>query len=133
MIRLVGEWRLGNCPDIVLRLRGHPGQTTRRLHEHKWNSRHRLLFGYFFRSFPEASLADFRRLFLGWAQKLPFSNAADLRCAGDWLVRLSRLPEIKLRERMARRWNRACELYAGPAGDADALRCAYAEAILAAP
>jgi hypothetical protein len=132
MTRLVGAWRLGNCPDVVLRLRGHPAQTTRRLSKRKRESRQRQLFNYFFRCFPHASLADFRCLF-ALRIETPFAEAADLERAGDWLVRLSRLPEPRLRQRMARRWAWACDAYAGLAGDVATLRGDYADRILAAP
>jgi glycosyltransferase involved in cell wall biosynthesis len=128
--RLVGQVRFGNSGQIVLRQRAHPGQTTRVLNERKLQSRQRLKFGYFFKSFPTASLRDFRCVnALGNGE--PFAARDDLVLAGDWLVRLSRLPEARLRERMARRWTDACEAYLGAPGDVATLCEPLAARILA--
>ena len=60
---------------------------------------------------------------------MPHASEAELERAGRWLVRLSRSPEARLRERMARRWREACDLV-----DASAtLRADYESRILAAP
>jgi glycosyltransferase involved in cell wall biosynthesis len=126
--RLVREARLGNCPDVVLRVRIHPAQTTRVLRRRKAESHWRSRFRYFFARFPRASLADFRCVH-AMPRRTPHADLAELERAGGWLVRLSRLPDAQLRERMVRRWREACELVAAPAD----LRADYEARILAAP
>ena len=128
LTRLVPRSRTGNCPATVVRLRGHPGQTTRRLHRQKLASQWRRRFAYFFETFPEATLADFRCLHAaGW--DLPLPRHDELELLGGWLLRLSRLPEARLRERMARRWLETCGRSDAPA----ALRDDYERRILAPP
>jgi len=128
LTRLVPGHRTGNCPRTVLRLRGHPGQTTRRLHPKKLASQWRRRFAYFFRMFPDAELADFECVHAAaWEQ--PLTRADELERLARWLVRLSRLPETKVRERMARRWMEACDRSEAPA----TLRADYAACILAPP
>ena len=125
--RLVADARLGNAPEVVLRIRFHPGQTTRVLHPAKAKSHWRSRFRYFFRRFPDASLDDFRCVnALPWGTRL---NPADLQRAASWLVRLSCLPDARLRQRMARRWTEACDRADAPA----ALRGDYERRILAPP
>jgi glycosyltransferase involved in cell wall biosynthesis len=129
--RLISQVRIGNCPDVVLGLRVHPGQTTRVLGARKQQSRQRLRFGHFFRLFPDARLEDFRCV-NAVARGTPLGDNGELRLAADWLVRLSRLPDEKLRNRMARRWADVCERYAGPPADLG-LRDDVADRVLAAP
>ncbi|HZZ88670.1 MAG TPA: glycosyltransferase, partial [Caulobacteraceae bacterium] len=128
--RLIGQVRLGNCPEVVLRLRVHPAQATAVLATQKSASRWRLRFGHFFRLFPDATLADFgcvNALARGGA----VASADALRASGDWLVRLSRPPDDRLRRRMARRWREACERCAAPAAEIARVRAEYAARILA--
>ncbi len=113
LTRLVPRYRVGNCPASVLRLRCHPGQTTRRLHAKKLQSHWRRRFAYFFATFPDACLADFRCIHAA-ARDWPLPDAADLERLGGWLTRLSRLPETRVRERMARRWTEACARSSAP-------------------
>jgi glycosyltransferase involved in cell wall biosynthesis len=128
LTRLVPRHRVGNCPKAVLRMRMHPGQTTRRLQAKKLKSQWRRRFAYFFQMFPGAEVADFNCLHAaGWDR--PLGDIADLERLGGWLERLSRLPETKLRERMARRWTETCDRSAAPAS----LRADYERRILAAP
>jgi len=127
LTRLVPRYRVGNCPAAVLRMRVHPGQTTRRLRAKKLESQWRRRFAYFFGMFPDADVADFNCIHAAsWDRPLV---AADLERLGGWLERLARLPETKVRERMARRWTEACDRSDAPA----ALRADYARRILAAP
>jgi glycosyltransferase involved in cell wall biosynthesis len=130
--RLIASACLGNCPQTVLHLRVHPGQTTRVLIQHKSASRWRLRFAYFFRSFPDASLAEFQCV-NAVARGTPLETADDLRLGGEWLVRLSRPPDPQLRARMARRWAETCRCYTGPERDVVALREDCAARILAGP
>lgn len=127
LTRLVPTHRVGNCPATLVRLRCHPAQTTRRLNHNKLKSHWRRRFAYFFQMFPDAALDDFRCIHAAaWDAPAP---RADLQRLGDWLVRLSRLPEAKLRERMARRWSETCDRSGAPPG----LRADYVTRILAAP
>ncbi len=130
--RLISQARLGNCPQVVLHLRVHPGQTTRVLAGLKEESRQRLRFGHFFRLFPQARLEDFRCV-NAVARSAPLRRAEALRRVGEWLVRLSRSPDGMLRHRMRRRWAEVCAAYQGPAGDAADLAESVAAQILAAP
>jgi hypothetical protein len=95
-------------------------------------SRSRSRFRYFFQLFPDAGLTDFRILNTV-ADRVPLDSIAKLETAGRWLVRLSRLPEIGLRQRMARRWARACDLATISDACLEALRADIATQIAAAP
>lgn len=128
LTRLVPSHRVANCPATVVRLRCHPGQTTRRLNENKLKSHWRRRFAYFFRTFPDAGLDDFKCIHAA-AWELAAPRGPDLERLGGWLVRLSRLPEAKVRARMARRWTETCDRSAAPA----ALRADYEARILAPP
>jgi hypothetical protein len=128
LTRLAPRCRIGNCPATVVQLRCHPAQTTRRLNSKKLKSQWRRRFAYFFETFPDAELADFRCIHAA-AWDAPLPGADDLERLGGWLVRLSRLPETKLRERMARRWTQTCER----SGAAAVLRADYERRILDAP
>jgi glycosyltransferase involved in cell wall biosynthesis len=126
--RLVAQARLGNTPEVVLRVRVHAAQTTQALRPQKARSQWRSRFRYFFARFPEASLDDFRCV-NALPRETPHASRADLERAGAWLVRLSRLPDGRLRERMARRWREACDRADAP----PALRGDYERLILAPP
>jgi glycosyltransferase involved in cell wall biosynthesis len=128
LTRLVPRYRTGNCQATVLRLRCHPGQTTRRLHAKKLQSHWRRRFAYFFATFPGASAADFKCIHAA-ARDWPLPRHEDLERLGGWLTRLSRLPETKVRERMARRWTETCERSDAPR----TLLRDYERRILAAP
>ena len=130
--RLIFTARIENSPEILLRFRVHRNQTTRVLFNLKLRSRSRSRFRYFFQLFPDAGLADFRILNTV-ADRMPLDSIAKLEIAGRWLVRLSRLPEIGLRQRMARRWARACNLADIAGARAEALRADIAAQIAAAP
>jgi len=130
--RLIFQARIENSPAILLRLRVHPSQTTRVLFNLKLRSRWRSRFRYFFQLFPNAGLADFR-IVNAVADRLSLDSIEQLEIAGRWLVRLSRLPEIGLRQRMARRWARACDLSTIADARVEALRADIAAQITAAP
>jgi glycosyltransferase involved in cell wall biosynthesis len=129
--RLILQARLGNCSEAVVRIRFHPLQTTRVLHARKSASHWRSRFRYFFARFPDATLEDFRCV-NAMPRRLPFADQAQLERAGRWLVRLSRLPEERLRARMARRWREACDRFFGP-GAAPPVRAEVEAQILAPP
>jgi glycosyltransferase involved in cell wall biosynthesis len=131
MTRLIWQVRLGNCPETLLRLRVHRGQTTQVLRELKLRSRWGLRFRYFFRMFPQAGIRDFRSV-NAVADGLPLADRDELEIAGRWLERLSRLPDAKLRRRMARRWTEACDRL-GESRASAALRDEYTTRILAPP
>jgi glycosyltransferase involved in cell wall biosynthesis len=128
LTRLVPRYRTGNCPKAVLQMRVHPGQTTRRLLPKKLKSQWRRRFAYFFQMFPEAGVADFECLHAA-AWDRPLACVEDVERLGGWLERLSRLPETRVRERMARRWTETCDRSNGP----PPLRADYERRILAAP
>ncbi|HEY1426406.1 MAG TPA: glycosyltransferase family 2 protein [Caulobacteraceae bacterium] len=126
--RLAPQARLGNCPQVVLRVRVHPAQTTQVQRPRKAASQWRSRFRYFFARFPEATLDDFRCV-NAIPRETAHGSVEELERAGRWLVRLSRLPDERLRERMARRWTETCARSDAPA----ALRADYQGRILAAP
>jgi len=128
LTRLAPRHAVGNCPATVARLRCHPGQTTRRLNPKKLKSQWRRRFAYFFETFPHAGLADFSCIHAA-ARDMPLPGDEPTERLGGWLVRLSRLPEAKARERMARRWTETCERSSARAS----LRDDYRRRILAAP
>jgi hypothetical protein len=130
--RLILSARIENSPEILLRFRVHRNQTTRVLFNLKLRSRSRSRFRYFFQLFPDAGLADFR-IVNTVTDRMPLDRIAKLEIAGNWLVRLSRLPEIGLRQRMARRWARACDLAMIADAGVEALRADIAARIAAAP
>jgi glycosyltransferase involved in cell wall biosynthesis len=130
--RLILTARIENSPEILLRLRVHPNQTTRILLNLKLRSRWRSRFRYFFQLFPDAGLTDFR-VVNAVADRLPLDSIEQLEIAGSWLMRLSRLPEIELRQRMARRWARACDLATVADARLEPLRVEIAAQITAPP
>jgi glycosyltransferase involved in cell wall biosynthesis len=130
--RLILTERIENSPEILLRLRVHPNQTTRILLNLKLRSRWRSRFRYFFQLFPDAGLTDFR-VVNAVADRLPLDSIEQLEIAGSWLMRLSRLPEIELRQRMARRWARACDLATVADARLEPLRVEIAAQITAPP
>jgi glycosyltransferase involved in cell wall biosynthesis len=128
LTRLTPLYLAGNAPATVVRLRCHPGQTTRRLNAEKQKSHWRRRFAYFFQMFPGAGLADFKCIHAA-AWNAPLPRLEDLERLGGWLERLSRLPETRVRERMARRWTETCDRSGAPTS----LRGDYEARILAAP
>jgi glycosyltransferase involved in cell wall biosynthesis len=130
--RLILTERIENSPGILLRLRVHPNQTTRVLLNLKLRSRWRSRFRYFFQLFPDAGLTDFR-VVNAVADRLPLDSIEQLEIAGSWLVRLSRLPEVELRQRVARRWARSCDLATVADARLEPLRAEIAAQIAAAP
>lgn len=122
--------KLGNSPELVHRFRWHGGNTTRVLEPQKARSRWQLRFKYFFRLYPQATLADFRAVHaVAWT--LPFETIEELETAGRWLVLLSRVDEVKVRERMMRRWTESCA--AAKVSGTRALQTEFAARILEPP
>lgn len=112
LTRVAHRYRFGNMPQILLRCRTHESQ----LHvvegaAFKQDER-RARPGYFQSLFPEATSDDLRIVSL-LTEKKPFTRLADLRRAGDWLLRLGDTPDDFLRRRMAGRWQSACQRSAG--------------------
>jgi hypothetical protein len=105
--RMFFQARMGNLPDCVHRFRVHPNNTTIVFGGLKGRSRWRLRFQYFFRLFPDATIADFRAVHaVAW--KTPLETLEALATAGRWLVKLSRVPDPKVRDHMSGRWAGAC-------------------------
>lgn len=105
--RMFFQARMGNLPDCVHRFRVHPNNTTIVFGGLKGRSRWRLRFQYFFRLFPDATVADFRAVHaVAW--KTPLETLEALATAGRWLVKLSRVPDPKVRDHMSGRWAGAC-------------------------
>ncbi|MDB5691563.1 MAG: glycosly transferase [Alphaproteobacteria bacterium] len=120
--------RLGNCAEIVLRHRVHPGQS---------NVVHRTLFGrdlrqyrfrHFYRLFPKTPAAEYQ-IVNALAERGRLVSRAELEVAGAWLARLADLPDPALRGQMAKRWENACDKADLP--DIDDLRSHFAALIRA--
>jgi glycosyltransferase involved in cell wall biosynthesis len=105
--RLLGRYRHGNVPAVVLSRRNHPQQGTH-LERDAWprearTYRPRVVE----RLFPDATAEDLRILDQ-IAGRTPFQTLAELEHAGDWLLRLSESPDRQLRRVMLRRWRQSC-------------------------
>lgn len=114
--RLAPHYRLANCPRILVRYRCHAQQVSRvqKAQNQQDMAHYRRL--YFFALFPEAGLEEFEA-FERLALRQAHSTLADLETAGKWLLRVSDVPDVFLRKRMAERWLGACSRSAalGPA------------------
>jgi glycosyltransferase involved in cell wall biosynthesis len=113
--RVAPHVRMGNVPEILLRHRTHAAQSNQ-LHRAAFDAdlrRHR--FGHVYRLFPRTPPQDYRVLSL-IAEHRPLHDAADVRCAAEWLIRLADLPDPRLHTRMARRWADVCDAATVPVG-----------------
>jgi glycosyltransferase involved in cell wall biosynthesis len=108
-IRAVAQGaRLGSLQEVVLLHRVHPGQANRR-HRRQFRldlRRHR--FPHVMRLFPGTS-AERYQVLASLAERAPIRGEAELRAAGEWLLRLSDGQDSALTAYMARRWHKACD------------------------
>jgi hypothetical protein len=108
--RLAPRYRFGNVPQILLKYRRHPQQTSIRYIEPIERIRenmHKYREPYFYTLFPDASAEDYAAI-ARVADGEPLSSLENLERAGAWLLRLAQTPDRFLRDQMARRWWVAC-------------------------
>ena len=105
--RLASRYRLANCPRVLVRYRCHPQQNshTQKTRSHQDMGLYRRR--YFFTLFPEAKQEEFE-CFERLALQKSHLTPADLERAGEWLLRLSNVPDAFLHRQMANRWLAAC-------------------------
>jgi glycosyltransferase involved in cell wall biosynthesis len=105
--RLAPHYRLGNLPQILLRYRQHPAQSTRR-HRAQIGAEAIAISARFFETqYPTATPAE-RERFRRIATRAPFPELDELEQAGLWLIELAQLPDLFLKQRMALRWLELC-------------------------
>ena len=106
--RLAPLYRMGNVPQVLLKHRCHKQQLRQAQAAALYKDFRKFRRPYFHALFPEASAEDCIAI-TQVSEKEPFSTPAELERAGAWLVRLARTPDAFLRQRMADRWQAACQ------------------------
>jgi len=106
--RAVQKCVTGNVPQVLLKARRH-GQNVTTINY----SRHRIdatksHFRYFYSLYPRTPLPDYIAL-CRVIDQVAVTSLWELERAGQWLVELAGYPDAELRQRMARRWQAACE------------------------
>jgi glycosyltransferase involved in cell wall biosynthesis len=100
--------RLGNLQEVVLRHRTHEAQANRRYRALFMRDLRENRFRHAMRVFAGTSARDYQAL--AWlAEGARLRGAEELRGARAWLLRLADQPDARLRESMARRWEKACD------------------------
>lgn len=108
MVRAVaGGARFGNLQEVVLRHRVHEGQSNRRHRARFLQDMRRYRFHHIMRLFPGTRPAAYQPL--AWLAEGAELEGAELEAAGGWLIRLADFPDRALREKMALRWQTACD------------------------
>jgi len=108
LTRLAPHYRMGNVPQVLLKHRCH----TKQIHIVQSVAFRAALSKfrrpYFHGLFPDATGQDYAAL-ARIAECEAFTDLAELKQAGKWLVRLAQTPDNFLRQRMAQRWLAACQ------------------------
>jgi glycosyltransferase involved in cell wall biosynthesis len=99
--------RLGNAQEVVLRHRTHSRQANRRHVALFARDLRQYRFRHAMRVFPHTGPEAYQAL-VWLAEGARIEGAAELDLVRAWLLRLSDLPDRRLREMMARRWTEAC-------------------------
>lgn len=107
LTRLAAQYRLGNVPQVLLKYRTHPRQSTAIFRDAVRNDQHRFRERLFHVMFPQATAEDYAAI-ARVADQEPFPDLLELERAGKWLVRLADTRDNFLRERMTDRWRLAC-------------------------
>jgi hypothetical protein len=107
LIRIGQRHRLGNLPQVLLKLRCHPAQTHIVRKEDFKTDMRTYRQPHFFHLFPEATAADYAA-FAKAPNRAACTSLAELHLAGQWLVRLAQGQERRSREYMANRWYALC-------------------------
>jgi glycosyltransferase involved in cell wall biosynthesis len=105
--RLYGRYRMANLPDVLVSHRVHARQSSRVDRDRFARERRRYRFRFVYQMFPRLDPRRYAVL-ATLAEGAGFSRHEDLMHAGQWLVTLAEVPDRRLRERMARRWDDAC-------------------------
>jgi glycosyltransferase involved in cell wall biosynthesis len=100
--------RLGNCGEILLRHRVHPGQSNVVHRPRFFRDLRQYRFRHFYRLFPKTPAAEYQ-IVNALAERGRLATRAELEVAGYWLHRLADLPDPALRRKMAARWDKAFE------------------------
>jgi glycosyltransferase involved in cell wall biosynthesis len=106
--RLAPRYTMGNVPEVLLRYRRHEAQTHVVRSKQFNDDFRRYRFRYFYTLYPGTPLPDYLAL-ARVSDHLPMTSLSELERAGRWLVDLAQPPESKLRTKMARRWQDACD------------------------
>lgn len=106
--RLAPDYRMGNCPKVLLRHRSHAAQCHRVEAEGYRRDFARLRFLYTNSLFPAMAISDYI-LLARMSDRQPLESRPDAIRAGQWLVELSAPHDWWLRTRMARRWRETCD------------------------
>jgi glycosyltransferase involved in cell wall biosynthesis len=105
--RLVGRYRMGSVPAVLLKHRRHTRQVSK-LAAAKIRSDanvcRRRGFDMIFPDADDALVSAYQRM----VDRRPCGDAEELTRVGELLVRLAQCPEHALRERMLRHWRAAC-------------------------
>lgn len=105
--RLVPRYSFGNVPEVLTCYRCHSRQTHVVHGRRSREDFRRYRFRYFYQRFPGTPLPDYLAL-ARVSDRLPMASLAELERAGEWLTELAKGPDLRLRQRMAERWQQTC-------------------------
>ncbi|MBF0525614.1 MAG: glycosyltransferase family 2 protein [Deltaproteobacteria bacterium] len=132
LVRLHKRYRMGNVQHMLHRHRRHPQQTSVAKLNIWWRELRQHRFRYFFEVYPGTPLREYLPL-ARLSDRQVFTSVSDLEKAACWLVRLADGNDVRLRQKMASRWEVA-HLSAIKAGMVDAPPVDYwRDAILGHP
>lgn len=118
--RLAPRYRLGNAPLVLLRYRNHQNQTSKIRQKEVLKDFRKYRFRYFYKIFPRTPLDDYLPLALV-SDKQPANDLRQLEKAGQWLVKLSKVDDQRVRQKMEKRWQKTCERSAHLGGEVDSI------------
>jgi len=118
--RLAPVYRLGNVPSVHLRRRNHKTQTSRVMQKDFLKDFQKYRFRYFYKMFPHTPLDDYFPL-ARVSDQQPMNDLHQLEKAGQWLVKLSRVDDRIVRQKMGERWQKTCERSANLGGKVDSI------------
>jgi glycosyltransferase involved in cell wall biosynthesis len=106
--RLAPRYRLGNVPSVLLRYRHHETQVSIVMRKEVRKDFQKYRFRYFYQTYPHTPLSDYLPL-ARVSDHLPVQSLQELKLAGQWLAKLSKVPDAMVRQKMGRRWQETCE------------------------
>lgn len=107
--RLASRYRLGNVPQLLLKMRCHPQQSNVVARTGFVDDLRTYRRRCFDNLFPGASPAEWNR-FVRIAEGDAFDDPDELQRAGEWLMQLARVPDRFMQQRTAMRWRKVCFL-----------------------
>lgn len=110
--RLALTHRFGNLPQILLQRRSHATQVHVQRHADFKADLRAYRRPYFFKLYPQATADDYAALARVLDREACVS-LTELKRAGVWLVRLATGQELRLRVKLAERWQATCRHSAG--------------------